>query len=129
MFLTVLSAHTVCLAAVSETLFELRRISKRRKSGEQTLSCIQKLTCAKVLAVQSYDHNLYLFSHDAFYPWIFPAPISPLNADVTMLVFETLSAALLYTSAFVHLMYLLCISSCFICLLSLAIRGAIFYSL
>ena len=30
-----------------------------------------------------------------FYPWTFPAPISPLNADVTMLAFETLSAALL----------------------------------
>lgn len=41
------------------------------------------------------DDNLHSFLHDAFSSWMFPFPVSPLNADVLMLVFLILIPALL----------------------------------
>ena len=65
---------------------------------------LKSLLCSHMTTTCIYFHMTL------FYPWIFPAPISPLNADVTMLVFETLSAALLIPQ---HL-YIWCISSVYL---------------
>lgn len=59
---------------------------------------------------------------------MFPFPISPLNADVLMLVLFDTYSSLACTSAFVYVTYLLHIFSSPVSLLSLDIRGVVFYS-